>query len=305
MMRKTLIDLFSNTVIYQYSLPDNDRNIDKTLYSTDSDSCYKVRDNDSFINLIYNSIIEYSFSSEEINDAHLQGYNLDKLIPVALKHKMKFSPVAKENTKLSYGFYGEVVLYTLLRVVYGANALISRGYFFNVLEKGETKGYDSYHIVNSNDSLELWFGEAKFYKSYASAIKSVMKNIQKALSNDYLENNVYAILKYSEKLENKNTVFSDLLKKIKYDTEVKVIDLINDYNMVLVYPVLIVTNKAAKDYDESIKKFIKHINTKYHKKKISISVKYKVFFVFLPIDNVEKVKRGVLKCIENNQKLLD
>ena len=81
--------------------------------------------------------------------------------------------------------------------------------------------------------------------------------------------------------------------------------LINDYNMVLVYPVLIVTNKAAKDYDESIEKFIRHINTKYLKREISISVKYRVFFVFLPIDNVEKVKRGVLKCIENNQKLLD
>lgn len=305
MMRKTLKDLFSNTVIYQYTLPDNNRDIDKTLYSTESDYCYKVSNNDNFVNLIYNSIIEYSFGSEDINEAQLQGYILDELIPVALERKMKFSSVAKENTKLSYVFYGEVILYILLRVVYGANALISRGYFFNILENGETKGYDSYHIVSDNDSLELWFGEAKFYKSYVSAIKSVMKNIQKALSNDYLKNNVYAILQHSEKLENNDTVFSDLLKKIKYNTEVNVIDLINDYNMVLVYPVLIVTNKAAKDYDESIEKFIRHINTKYLKREISISVKYRVFFVFLPIDNVEKVKRGVLKCIENNQKLLD
>ncbi len=52
---------------------------------------------------------------------------------------------------------------------YGTDILVSRGYFYNPLEKSETKGYDSYHMFQNENDLELWFGEAKFHESYRTA----------------------------------------------------------------------------------------------------------------------------------------
>lgn len=88
------------------------------------------------------------------------------------------------NTKA--GFFGEVLLCTILKALYGKDSFISRGRFFDPLENFETKGYDSYHIFNNSGQIELWFGEVKFHESHNSAIISVMENIDKALSTDYL-----------------------------------------------------------------------------------------------------------------------
>lgn len=70
-----------------------------------------------------------------------------------------------------------------------AKPVISRGYFYNPLESAETKGYDSYHLIEQNGVSELWFGEVKFRNTHSSGVNSALDSIEKAISDEYLSSN--------------------------------------------------------------------------------------------------------------------
>lgn len=297
-MRNSLVQLIKNTLLFQFYLPNGE--LEKTIYSTHDDHCYFVDGQDNFVKLIYNSLIEYSFSSKELEDD--KDYN--KLLPIAIHSRFHFDEDAKNKTKISYGFYGEVVLYSLLKVIYGVNALVSRGFFYNPTERAETKGYDAYHIIASNNQLDLWFGEAKFYQKFDKAIKSVMDNFEKALSDKYLNINLWAIIKQEDKLENPPIALENLLEDIKENPEIKINELVNKHNMTLVYPILIICNNPEKEYRRCIQKLVEEIKFKYANKTISLSIPYKIFFIFMPVDDVKTIKEKVIECIEMRSPLL-
>ena len=83
-MRESLKELIKQTIVFEYNLPNEDKKIPKTIISTNEDKCYSARDIESFKEIIYNSIIEYSFNEFELNDKDYQ-----KLFGQALKSKIK------------------------------------------------------------------------------------------------------------------------------------------------------------------------------------------------------------------------
>ncbi len=297
-MRDNLIQLIKNTLLFQFSLPNGE--LEKTIYSTHDDHCYSVEGQDNFVKVIYNSLIEYSFSSKELQNSD----DFNKLMPIAIYSRFHFNTKSNNKTKISYGFYGEVVLYSLLKAIYGINALVSRGFFYNPTERGETKGYDAYHIVASDNHIDLWFGEAKFYQKFDNAIKSVMENLEKALSDEYLKTNLWAIIKQEDRLENPPDSMIKLLDDIKENPEIKINELIRKYDMTLVYPILIICNSPEKEYRRCIQHFVNEIKFKYSSKSIFLSIPYKIFFIFMPIDDVKTVKEKVIECIETKSPLL-
>ena len=172
------MDLIDKTIAYQYSLSCPTRKIDKTHLTTTKDDCYLSLNNNALVEVIYNLIIEYSFDEFDLIDK-----NYDNLMPIALLTKLKYNENATQQSKISYGFFGEVLLYALLITKYNANTLISRGYFYNPLENSETKGYDSYHLIESEKQVELWFGEVKFRASFNDGVKSAIQGLEKAISD--------------------------------------------------------------------------------------------------------------------------
>jgi len=94
--------------------------------------------------------LEYSFNEFEIT-----GKDYDKLHFIALQNRLKYNSAADIDTKIKYGFLGEVVLFGVLYVIFKSQPLIARGYFYNPLENSETKGYDSYHLVETDGKTEL------------------------------------------------------------------------------------------------------------------------------------------------------
>lgn len=194
-MRKNLLDLINRTIVYKYDLPHAKLSIEKTILSTCNDKCYEAVDQNNLSEIIYNSIIEYSFNEFEINDS---DYN--DLLETALQERIRFKDDDSDEVQLKYGFFGEVVLYAILKVIYGVDSLISKGYFYSPIENSEAKGYDSYHLIESNSKIQLWFGESKFHKSYSTAIDDVLKKISNSLSDKYLKNNLLAIRKNKENL---------------------------------------------------------------------------------------------------------
>lgn len=302
-MRQSLKNLIDKTIIYKYSLPNSINKIESVNLSTHEDDCYDYSSDNDLVELIYNSIIEYSF-----NEFELSEYDYSTLLAQALQLKIKYKNYQEETTKIKYGFYGEVLLYSMLFNFYKSKPIISRGYFYNPLENSETKGYDSYHLIENNKNIELWFGEVKFRQTFCcsktSSVKSAIEGLDKALSDNYLETNILAMENERNNFSIKNTKIETILNSWKENPSIKLIDEIKKYNMTLVYPILIIYSNDNSNYNKQIQEAVNKINKNFTKKSYGLSINYKLFFIFLPINEVKKIKQEVIEWIESKKPLL-
>lgn len=296
-MRQALHDLIKKTIVFKYTLPNNA--IPKTVHSTLEDYCYENKYHDDIVNIIYNAIIEYSFSAQEIS-----MYDYSALHSRALKSKLRYDHKATEKTKLKYGFYGEVLLDCMLKVFFQTKTLLARGFLYNPLEKSETKGFDNFHIIESNGITELWFGEAKFYIKFSDAIKSVMNKINLSISDDYLNDNLVALVEESNNFDNSNKSIQDIIEYFKNNPDGFCLQILQEKNFKFVYPVLIIFDDKRKSYDSIIKSVVNYINKNYLKKEYNLSIPYEIFFILLPLSNSLKIKKDVIQCISEKRPLI-
>jgi hypothetical protein len=299
-MKKELVDLINDTIILKYELPNSESGILKTLYSTHNDKCYSAEDKEKIAEVIYNSIVYYS-----INEFELDGKDLAAMHAGALKNKIKYNPEATDEAKIKYGFFGEVLLYSMLYVLYGAEPLIARGYFYNPLENSETKGYDSYQLVETGGKLELWFGEVKFHAGYKSGVDSVLSNIDKALSDTYLERNLLELHNHKNNFNIQGTQIEAVLKTWEDNPLINPAHEVVKYNMTLVYPILILYQMDdSATYDANIQCIPDYIQENYVPKPFTLSVDHKIFFMLLPIEKVKVIKETVISWIESKKPLI-
>jgi hypothetical protein len=85
------------------------------------------------------------------------------------------------------GEFGELLLHALLREVFNSEPAISKIYYKSATNE-TVKGFDAVHIVESDDGLELWLGEVKFYKNANQAVRDIGKEIIDHTGIDYLRN---------------------------------------------------------------------------------------------------------------------
>lgn len=298
-MREKLKNLFDKTIIHQYTLPNSEKNIDGISLSNQKDDCFDYTNDNDLIELIYNSIIEYSFNEFEMTD---QDY--DSLLVRALQTKIRYKEWDKPSTKLKYGFFGEVLLYAFLYKFYKTKPLISRGYFFNPLEGSETKGYDSYHLIENDNKVELWFGEVKFRATLWSGAKSAIDGLDKALTDSYLHTNILAMVNQRNNFAESGSKLETILNSWENNPSIKIIDEVKKHNMTLVYPVLLIYFDNDPNYDMRIQNSVDKINKEYKSKTYDLSIEYNLFFIFLPVSEVKKIKEEVLEWIELKKPLL-
>lgn len=298
-MRQSLLDLIEKTIVYQYDLPNPSIGITKTIVSVDNDQCFKSIDKNDFTEIIYNSILEYSF-----NEFDIENKDYDKLHYIALQNRLKFNPDLDLDQKIKYGFLGEVILFSVLYVLFKSQPLIARGYFYNPLENSETKGYDSYHLIENKNQTELWFGEVKFHKNYKTGIKSIFKNIDKAISDNYLQTNVFAISNQINNLHCKGSNIEKVIKDWEENPYLTIIDEMKQHNMKLVYPVMLLYEEDDLGFDESIKNIPKYIQEEFTTSTFNISVDYSIFFILVPMKDVKTIKEEVIKWIELKKPLM-
>lgn len=85
------------------------------------------------------------------------------------------------------GEFGELLLHIAIRQVFGSVPAISKIYYKSA--NNETvKGFDAVHVVETDDGLELWLGEAKFYADIGDAISAAVEEIEEHTERDYLRN---------------------------------------------------------------------------------------------------------------------
>ena len=83
------------------------------------------------------------------------------------------------------GEFGELFLHAAIRQVHDSIPAISKIYYKSAAND-TVKGFDAVHVVGPPDGMELWIGEAKFYKDIDSAIRDVTNELQDHLATDYL-----------------------------------------------------------------------------------------------------------------------
>jgi len=298
-MRKELLDLINNTIIYKYDLPHTGLTIDKTIFSTCNDKCYEVSNQTDFSEIIYNSIIEYSFNEFEIN-----GSDYNDLLEIAFQERIRFNEDDSDEVQLKYGFFGEVVLFAILKVIYGVDSLISKGYFYSPIENSEAKGYDSYHLVESGSKIQLWFGETKFHKSYTQAINDVLGKISTSLSDAYLRKNLLAIRQNKDRLNIAGSTMETILDAWAKNPKIVIIDELAKHNIELIYPIFILFQANRAGYDESIKAVPKYIQENYIAPTFGLSIPHTLYFILMPVSDVKAVKTEVLSWIKSRKQLL-
>lgn len=298
-MRQQLLDLINNTILFKYDLPNIDLDIPKTIFSTKNDMCYEAPNKNAFIEIIYNSIIEYSFNEFEICEREFKD-----LHTIAFQDRIRFNEEDKDETQLKYGFFGEVILHAILKVYFGTETIISKGYFYNPLENSESKGYDAYHLVENNSNIQLWFGETKFHHSYTQAINDVLAKIKNSLSNNYLKKNLLALRKNKDNLNVQNSIIETILRNWDKNPNIVIIDELVNHSIELVYPVIVLFKQNSKGYDESIKAIPNYIKEKHIVEEYDLSIPESVFFIFIPLDDVKSIKSEVLSWIKLKKPLL-
>ena len=76
-LRESLKELIDKTILYQYTIPYTEKECE--------DDCYDYSNDNDLVELIYNSIIEYSF-----NEFEMIEYDYSTLFARALTTKMKY-----------------------------------------------------------------------------------------------------------------------------------------------------------------------------------------------------------------------
>lgn len=298
-MKQELLDLINSTILFKYELPHAAASIPKTIFSTHTDKCYEVTNRNDLSEIIYNAIIEYSFNEFEIEQS---DYN--NLHSRAFQERIRFNEDDADTTQLKYGFFGEVILHVILKIFFGNETIISKGYFFSPIENSESKGYDAYNLIEANSQIELWFGETKFHQSYSQAIDGVLEKIKISLSDNYLKRNLLAIRKNKDNLNTQNSTLQAILDNWQANPNIIIIDELVKHNISLVYPVIILYQQNAGGYDESIKSIPKYIEDHFKVENYDLSIPYSLFFVLMPIENVKAVKTEVLSWIKSKKPLL-
>ena len=301
-MRQSLENLLQNAIIFEYRLPNepNGMQIPKTIITTNNDHCFRViGSNIDIANIIYNGIVEYSY-----NDSEIDPLKLNQLQLRALLSKLKYNPNAQHANKLAYGFHGEVMLHVLLEHFFNGTKAIARWYMFSALENQETKGYDSYQMVEIGDIIYLLFGEAKFYISgYKDSIEAIFDNIEKAISDEYLNRNFIAFDNQYEHLSPDSRI-TQIIDKWRDNPTINMAVEAQKHRLHLVYPMLIIFDDKAQTYDDLIQKVVTHINTKYGAINPTLTIPHTLFFIFLPVDDSRTIKSQVIQWISLQQPLM-
>ena len=208
---------------------------------------------------------------------------------------------------MKYGFYGEALLDLILRVFFRTNVVAARGYFYSPTENSEAKGFDAFHLMERDENIELWFGEAKFYLRYKDAITPVMEKLGTSLSDGYLNRNLVAIINERDHLSVHNDQLNSLLDSWYENPGINLAQEMQKRGIRLVYPIFIAYEKAKRDaYHPSIKKCIEHISTEYARIGFNIpaTFDYRLFFIFLPLSEVKQIKESVIQWIDSQEPLI-
>jgi hypothetical protein len=128
----------------------------------------------------------------------LARHLLDWVLDYALRHDERTElsagraiEIARKAVRATFGnggdrgVPGEILLHAICRQFFGSDTVINK-VWFKTAANDTYKGFDAVHCVHDGDLLQLWLGEAKFYRDVSKAIRSALSDLEEHLEGDYL-----------------------------------------------------------------------------------------------------------------------
>ena len=139
---------------------------------------------DQLVDYLFEYLPEFALTYSEFEN--LTGENV-----VAKMRQVVMSIYQSEKFK-NRGEFGELLLHAIIRETYNTIPAISKIYYKD--GPNETvKGFDAVHVVVTDDTLELWLGEVKFYNNISQAISHVIEELNQHVNVTYVRNEFIAI----------------------------------------------------------------------------------------------------------------
>lgn len=169
---------------------------------------------DQLVDYLFEYLPEFALSHTEFHN--LNGEN------AVSKIRQVVSSIYQSKKFERRGEFGELLLHAIIRETCQTMPAISKIYYKD--GPNETvKGFDAVHVVDCQDSLELWLGEVKFYSNISSAISDVIAELKQHIEVRYVKNEFIAITNkidnswpHADKLKallNPNTSLDDVFSK--------------------------------------------------------------------------------------------
>ena len=137
-------------------------------------------------------LVDYLF--EYLPEFALTYSEFEKLTGENVVAKMRQAAASIYQSKefRNRGEFGELLLHAIIRETYNTIPAISKIYYKD--GPNETvKGFDAVHVVVTDDTLELWLGEVKFYNNISNAISDVIEELKQHVEVRYVRNEFVAI----------------------------------------------------------------------------------------------------------------
>lgn len=224
---------------------------------------------------------------------NLSDYNAISLLRKAAKVVYSTDKYAKR------GEFGELLLHASIRQVFETLPAISKIYYKS--SPNETvKGFDAVHVVLHDEKLELWLGEAKFYKDAIEAIRDVTQELEMHMQRDYLRTEFTLI---TNKIDN-NWPHQEKLKHLLHPN--KSLDTIFDR---ICIPVLITyDSKVVASYPANKEIYvgefegeIRHFYNKFKNKLLPNALRIHLFLI--PLKSKENLVEELHKRLEACQSI--
>lgn len=182
-----------------------------------------------------------------LDPSELTDIEAGKLVPIIRKAAQAIYTTKKFKRR---GEIGELLLHVIARQVYKTQPVISKLYYKDS-SNDTVKGFDSVHVVENGEELELWLGEAKFYESLGSATKAVVKDLKSHSEANYLRGEFCAI---TNKLSKELPFYSKLEKLLHPNTSLDVVFSKLIVPVLLTYDsdVLAVHKESSQAYKDAI-----------------------------------------------------
>lgn len=139
---------------------------------------------DQLVDYLFEYLPEFALTYSEFEK--LTGEN------VVAKMRQAAASIYQSKEFRNRGEFGELLLHAIIRETYNTIPVISKIYYKD--GPNETvKGFDAVHVVVTDDTLELWLGEVKFYNNIYKAISDVIEELNLHVEVRYVRNEFVAI----------------------------------------------------------------------------------------------------------------
>jgi len=255
-----------------------------------------------FNNFIWNNISEDALTKEE-RDSLIECH--DSVLDKAAS-RLRIIQNKKGDDEKTGGEIAEILLYGIMRHYYNALSVVPK-IFYKQNKNDYAKGADSVHIiVEDDDKISLWLGEAKFYNCITNKrLTKIIDSVYETISTEKIkkENAIITGLSEFDKYDISEKTKRNIRELLKEDTSIDKIKPILHIPIVLLYECKITakSTELSEDYKKTIISTQKERAQSYFAKQIDKCIgiaKYseiKFHLVLFPVPNKDIVVNRFIK----------